>query len=752
MISLSPPYLVQDGYTLLSDHADPGQLYVLPSAPGLALKEPGVPDFSLLQYLGGGLGAQKLAGGLLTLTLKLEVNDETLTKLTSRARQRLGREVRLSPVQFDAGTVELVALGSSSAAPSTATSSPFSLQFLGSGKPSLSGANVATFQLLLDANAAELVEKALETPELPLIAIYRLQFSGLRPSYGLSIQADWRKVYSSLQHKAKANLYYAATDVDALLESTLKEQNIKIDTDIFGTGEGERAAAERARKQLLDWTLEHFFSPLTDPTAATANTIGRVVEDTVSSLVRSLVPGVSYRLRVLNEEQLAALSIRMDESVAEVREVVPQGTLGGLFHHLRLDEQERVRPSWSSLKERLVQKINLEGFPRLEVQVGVEDRFGSDGLREVRVEVARPGPKDAKEFVFRSATEKEPYIVNLLGQKPDFANLYQYRMELAFNPQSPFGPQPNLQSTWQTSATNELVVEPRELYWIREVKVVAAPTFSFSQFPNITVELRFAQQTDRVTLGTAQTQGNWRYRCLGDAPQPFEYRITYHHVSGATSDVVTAWQKQVDEWLSVPDPLPTKRTVNFFFSLPWQDIVMGFIQVRYQDDRNNLRYDEQLDLNQSTPFLRRDYAVAKDGPKTIAYRLTLLLQNGGLLEGSWHETEEDRVVIDRSLVDNRAVRVQSVGGDLVSNRLSEVHVQLEARDPQSQRAAAQTELVFKPGAEASQSWSYLKGDPPRQLFYSGFFVDQNGFVTRLPWLPTSSDLLVVELKQKAIRA
>jgi hypothetical protein len=98
------------------------------------------------------------------------------------------------------------------------------------------------------------------------------------------------------------------------------------------------------------------------------------------------------------------------------------------------------------------------------------------------------------------------------------------------------------------------------------------------------------------------------------------------------------------------------------------------------------------------------------------------------------------------------VRVQSVGGDLVSNRLSEVHVQLEARDPQSQRAAAQTELVFKPGAEASQSWSYLKGDPPRQLFYSGFFVDQNGFVTRLPWLPTSSDLLVVELKQKAIRA
>ena len=413
MISLTPPYHVIQGYTLLPDHADPRQYYVLPPAPSLAQEQDGRPSFSLVQYLGGGAGAQRISGGLLTLTTELDVPTATLADLAGRLASRLGGNtgpLHLAPVLYDSGTVELIALGSTSGAPSGgaseggvstgpsqpqlpdagAGSGPFQIHFLGAGRPSLGGDNRAVFQLLLDETAAELVERALEAPDLPLIAIYRLTFAALRPSYEINVQADWSKVYHSLQDKAKANLWIVAADAERLVQETLQEQNIRVQTDVFGTGAGAQAAAERARNQLVEWTLEHFFAPQADPAAATANSIGQVIDDTVWSLVRSVLPGVGYRLRDLQETELRLLSARMEEAVAETHQVIPQGTLGGMLNHYRVDEHGQVRPDWPARRARLLTQVNLEGFPRLEVQVGVEDRFATDGLSQVQVELERP--------------------------------------------------------------------------------------------------------------------------------------------------------------------------------------------------------------------------------------------------------------------------------------------------------------------------------------------------------------------------
>ena len=191
MISLNPPYQAIDGYTVLSDHADPTLFYVLPSAPRLGHTANGDPALTLVQYLGGGLGAQTLAGGLLTLTTELVVPEEVLPTLKGRIRAKTGGmasgDIRLLPVLFDEGGVELIALGQRSSPaeetsrsetgtplsppPAPPASGELKVQILGSGKPSLSGTNSTSFQLLLDATAAELIERALDTPDLPIIAI-----------------------------------------------------------------------------------------------------------------------------------------------------------------------------------------------------------------------------------------------------------------------------------------------------------------------------------------------------------------------------------------------------------------------------------------------------------------------------------------------------------------------------------------------------------------------------------------------------
>lgn len=774
MIAFTPPYQVIQGHTVLPDHADPQQFYVLPSAPQLAQREDGRPALALVQYLGGGI-ADKIAGGLLTLTTKLSVADETLAALRGPLADRLRlaspAELRLSPVLFDSGTVELIALGAASTPSNEETDAnrehfgPFEVRFLGVGKPALSGENTASFQLLLDANAAELLEQALAAPDQPLIMIYRMTLSGLRPNFQIDIQADWHKVYRSIQNKAHLNVYYVSADAESMITEALEASNIRIDTTVFGADESARAAAARARQHLLDWLMERLFTPVIDPAAATANAIGNVVDNTVSSLVRSVLPGLSYKLRLLDEEQLRLLSVRMNEAVAEPREIVPQATIGGSLYAYQFDAAGQPRPEWPTLRQSLVQKINLDGFPRLEVNVAVEDRFVSDGLSGVQAELARPDANGARTdhqtLFFRSANEREAYVVNLLGRATlDFAQLYQYRTTVHFAPTGPFGAHDAVTSEWRQGTATELFIEPQNVYTIHTIQVGVSPIFSFAQFPQLTIELRYgaegeaALQTGRLRLNEQQQTAQWRFRSFLGPQAIYEYRVTYHRTAAQGGDITSPWRQAIDDWLAIADPLPTKHTLNLLVNLPWAEIELAFVRLRYQDEVNNIAYDEQLDLLPTARTIRRDYPIAADGPRTVAYQLTIFLVDGSLLEGSWRETSENRLLLDRRLVDRKVVRVRTIGGTLVDNRLREVRIQLQVRDPASDEVQLDHELILSPGNEQTLApWEYLLGDPPRRtVHFTAAFIDRNGFIQRAAWQTTEADLLVVNLKNMTMTA
>ncbi len=781
MLYLNPPYHVIEGHTLLPDHADPSLYYAIPPAPRLSLKSDGVPEFSLLQFLGG-TAPQRLEGALLTLGLELSVAADALPRLAAKleAKQSGLQQVRVVPALFDDGVVELVALGAASAVttgggatdtgggPSAArpTQGPFSVQFLGSGRPSLDATNRVTFQLMLDAAAAELLEQALDTPDVPIIAVYRMGLVGLRPSFEIDVKADWHKLYRSLQNKLKVNAYYVSADVDVKLDEALEESGIRIDSKVFGAGAGAQAAAERARKQLVDWVFNRLFEPLLDPAAATANAVGRVIDDTISSLARAVLPGVSYKLRLVDENQLRTLSARMAESVAERREVVPQGTLGGVLQRFRVQRDGSPDPAWAEARAKLVQKVNLDGFPRIEVAVAVEDRFASDGVSLVEVELSRVNAAGARThshaFAFRSAAEREAFAVNLLGEAdPRLQAPYEYRYTVHFDPASPFGAHPPVSGAWQSGRTAELFVEPRsaQTYSVRRVQLALTPTFSFSQFGAVTVELRSGEgtavQSIRLVLAEQRRQEQWSYRSFGPGVAPYRYRVTYHRPADRGGDIQTQWAEATEEWLSIPDPLPRKRSLSIVASLPWAELLAAFVQLRYADPVHDVHYDEHIDLAQHSPLLRRDIPIAEGGPLGLSYRLTLLMQDGGLMEGSWRETEDDRIVLDRRSVAQRVLRVRAIGGTLRDNRLAEVRVRLQAREPE--RDAVREEALLRIRAEESEqkfpAWEYMLGDPPlRAVHYDALFIDEQGFTDAIAWRRTESDLVVIDLRKRTATA
>ncbi len=763
-----------DGYTLLPDHADPELYYVLPSRPRLALDAGGRPEFSLVKYLGED-GGRVRAGGFLTLTTELSVAGERLASLAERIASeeavRSGTSaspgrLRLSPVPFDRGSVELIALGqSSTGTPQSDSNTPdSSVHIIGSGKPTLDATNRSTFQLLLQPFEAELMEEALERSSLPLLVVYRMEFTGLRPSFHVSVDADWESVYDSLLHQANLNVYYVAADASSMVTNALEESGIEVDTEVFGAGEEARARAERARAQLVDWVLDRLFTPAITPEPSSANAVTDAIDDAVWSLTRSLLPGAGYRLRHLKKEELRYLSARMNESVAERREVLPQGALGTLFERMRIDESGAVRPEWPAHKERLVTAVNLDGFPRLHVEVGIEDRFQTDGLSQVLVEIARSDANgnsiNRETLAFQSATQRMSYAVNLLGgSSVDLSRPYQYRVEVRFDPSGPFGPQSTVRTEWRSARTSRLIVDPREVYSVREINVALSPLFSFEQFPVVTVELRHQdgeelglQRDGRVQLDASRRQSVWRY-LTQSGTTPFEYRITYHRRPSDGGEIVTAWRPHVDTWLAVPDPLPVKRTLNLFTALPWEKILIAFVQIRYRDPENGIHFDEQIDLSRSTPFVRRDYPIAADGPKALSYRLTMLMTNGELLEGSWRETLDDRLVIDERLVRRRVVRLQSIGGTLRDQGLDEVRVRLQVIDPDGGPPREEWEHRLTPQSEGETitPFDYLLGDPPaRAIRYSALFVDVNGFTEQTPWKETNGDLVVVHIGNRSM--
>ncbi|WP_456846235.1 hypothetical protein [Cellulomonas sp. P5_C6] len=770
MLSLAPPYPVVDGYALLPDHADPGLWYVLPSAPQLAVHD-GIPALSLTQYLGGGTGAATVSGGILSLTTQLMVPPDVLEALPARladVRGVHGTGLRVVPAPLETGSVELVVLGQTSTPPKEGSAAPggtFDVRFAGGGRPSMGATMDATFQLVLNEAAAEMIGACLDLPEQPVIVTYAMTFAALRPAFTIDIHADWAKVYSSLKTKLTTNAWYVAADVETAISKAFEDSGIRIDTVVEGTGEGAAAAAERTRTQLTDWVLDKLFQPMIPP-PSTGEQIAAVVDDVVSSLSRAIIPGASFRLKEVDESSVRRMDLRARERVAEVRDLRPQGTLGGLLNALRLDEKGKVRPTWPAVRQHLVQEVELSGFPRLEVGVEVVDRFASDRLRSVQVEVART-PLDAAaqptvdaELTFTAPGQHKDWVVNLLEEaqrETVWDRPYVYRVSADFDPSSPVRPPGAAVSAWRTRQSTDLVVDPREAYAVTDVTVTVAPLFSFALFPAVTVELHPGSASDapataRVQLDAQNPLQHWLFASLPDDVS-YSWRTTYHRPQEAGGDVVSPWSSAIEPFCSLPDPMPEKLTVTFFVDLPWAELAAALLQVRYEDEAARVRYPEEtIRLGADTPNISRTYSITAGGSRSVAYRLTLQPLVGALVDGSWRAATDDRVIVDRRLVEERQVVVK-VLGTLAERKLLRAALRLEVRDPVDQHVCASADVTLVPGTEQSAAtpFVYRLGDPPvRQVWWQLTTVDSNGFVSVQPWGSGTSDLLVVDVRSATV--
>ena len=268
MLSLDKPFDV-DGITVFRDHADPNQFWYLPGPVRLARRQDNSnrAAFSFIKYKPAVAGAGVKGGGfaMFETTLALDPNREQAIK--AKVMSETGAtQPRLSPVMFEDGSVQCIALNMQGAGRTAAVEPPpgaFNAveEILGATMPSMDAQNRAAFSLTLSQEGSTILEQAFEQGLAPIGVLYSFVYSGMRPALEVEITADLEMVFNHFSASLEAQFQWVRAGIDAAFESLKQIGAIKIKILNF-TGEDDEAEQERwALSFFKDDLLSKWFEP-----------------------------------------------------------------------------------------------------------------------------------------------------------------------------------------------------------------------------------------------------------------------------------------------------------------------------------------------------------------------------------------------------------------------------------------------------------------------------------------------------------
>jgi hypothetical protein len=278
MLLFSNDTFTVNGITVFPDHADPNQFWYLPGPVGLELMANSTePQFLLTSYAPDVASSGIQGVGFLNVTLCLTVSSDNLGAITGQIRSQFPNVENplLSPVSFDDGTVQIVALnaqGSGGAA--VAAGPPGTGQavetILGASNPELFGNNDALFALTLDEAGATILEQAFQDGMTPVGGIYNLKFTGVQPALDVKITADLKRMYTSFSVDFTAQAYWVSAGIDATFEQLRQDGAIQIQVVNLTTDAAGVDRENWALNLFKDQILAQWFSPSLSPTTAQA--------------------------------------------------------------------------------------------------------------------------------------------------------------------------------------------------------------------------------------------------------------------------------------------------------------------------------------------------------------------------------------------------------------------------------------------------------------------------------------------------
>ncbi len=772
MVDLGKAYLLIEGVCVVSDHEDPLQFYCLPMMPKLTqLPDPvtgeKVPVIQVIKYRGAAGN-----GGFLNFDCNIGVDKDKLDDIAQeiKSTMHLRETPRLSPVPLIDGTVRMLLFGAESPDPipprsgatggttpsgtpsTTVTSSPtgsptgpkFVTKIDQAAKPALYGDNQAAFSVALDQSGVTVLEQALKGEMSPIGIVYSLDYLGLRPAYNVSVNVNWDRVQKHLDEKFGASLMgIFSSEIEKAVDELIESRDIEINVDTF-VPEGEEESGvtgrrDKAVEEAREMITSAFFQSSLDPVKEQkdfSDTALKVIRGIVTGGVDAKEPLFNYKKIDYTRIDKKSLNFNMRERTTVRRTIYPQGHLSGLFRTL-LDAGENL--------DRFVISVDLDDpyFERRRLKAISRADFEGDsiGSLDVRLSYGNNPKNVILDPTQKSAdVEWNSNLVNGSLQREVKAS-YKVSFKDVDNMERPA----TVQSPEQTTVFDNLEINPRELYGIVHVPILAL-NFPFDRYPQVEVHTRYADEDngirmDETFLLTKDTpEQEWKIFVRDPQRTKFEYKLVFR--AADNRDIERAWVETDEEHVFVRDPFPQKRVVDVVTSVPWALVQDVYVDLSYEDPQNNITQEASLHFSQ-TDSNPKSFAVELRNPnlRRVAYSVTIMYADGHLVEIPRSFTLLPRIFVLADMKGHKIITIRPQPVSFATKKIKGLTVEIRYVD-----GGSQAEVLNFASADDQKSFEFDYVDPAKSHYeYRTNLLFTNGLTKATDWQQTDKDDLIVPI-------
>ncbi|MGV9868065.1 hypothetical protein [Rhodococcus koreensis] len=335
---------------------------------------------------------------------------------------------------------------------------------------------------------------------------------------------------------------------------------------------------------------------------------------------------VSFKLRVVHQEERKQIKVVYDRSEATQRTYAPQGFFG-----LMVADLDRSKHFVDvDLDDPFFRVFSVSVEPPLD--------SASIGLRSTHVTLDYGNPSEPatlkhKDFVLdKDNTEPEKFEV-FLNSALDLS--YRTSVQYHFDPGSGWdGPTFEVPMPEKVTEDRTLLLNPHEIIGFLEVEVTASKV-DWEVVESIDVFLRHTSGgavMDKQLLLTAASPGpvNWKTRTADKDSRDYTYRWVCHLNDGSTREFVGP-EPSRSALLPVDDPFPGALNLIINPALDETKTRTAFVDVEYHDESNDYRRELQIEITpQDVNRIRKSFAVINPKHKKFSYTLTFLGNDGSI--------------------------------------------------------------------------------------------------------------------------
>jgi hypothetical protein len=767
MLYLNPPYLVIEGVCVFSDHEDPLQFYCLPMMPKLTqIPDPvtgeKVPVIQVIKYRGAAGN-----GGFLNFDCNIGVDKDKLDDVAQEIKNtmRLRETPRLSPVPVIDGTVRMLLLGAASPestpprSGTTGGTTPSITSPIGSpagptfvpkidqaAKPALYGDNQAAFSVTLDQSGVTVLEQALKGEMSPIGIVYSLDYLGLRPAYNVSVDVKWDRVQHHLDEKFGTRFLVLSSEIEKAVDELIDNRDIDINVDTF-VPEGEEEsgitgrrdqAVEEAREMITNAFFQSSLDPVKEQKDA-ADTALKVIRGIFTAGIDAKESLFSYKKIDYTRIDKKSLNFNMRERTTVRRTIYPQGHLSGLFRTLRDGGMDLNRfVILADLDDPYFERRRIKAISRADFE---GDSIGS---LDLRLSYAN-NPKNLILDPSQASSEVEwaSNLVNGALQR-EVKTSYKVTFKGVDNMERPA----TIQSPEQTTIFDNLEINPRELYGIVHVPIIAL-SFPFDRYPQVEVGLRYADEPNGIRMDETflltqeHPEQEWKIFVRDSQRTKFEYKLIFR--AADNRDIERTWVEADEEQVFVRDPFPQKRVVDVVTSVSWALVQDVYVDLSYEDPQNAITQEASLHFSQ-TDSNPKSFAVELRNPnlRRIAYSVTIMYADGRLVEIPRSITLERRIIVRADMRGHKIVTIRPQPVDFATKKIKELTVETRYVDGEAGLSFSNVAKFASADDQSSFEFDYV--DPAKARYeYRTNLLFSNGLTKATDWQQTDKDDLIVAI-------